>query len=100
MKICRKLKTNWWLWMSFSIPPIVYSWVRLRDVKGAMISYWGYLSDYLHRTGYNVTQEIWSIFVETLIWSALPPLLIGWIAQYLIMLVREEWRDRVRRVAT
>ena len=100
MDIHRKLKINWWLWMALSIPPIVYSWARTRDVKGWMVSDWGYLMSYLHQTGYSVTHDIWSLFVETLIWSAVPALLIGWTAQYLIMLAWQAWRERRDRALT
>lgn len=97
MNTCRKPKINWWLWMALSIPPIIYSWVTPRDVKGWMISDWGYLMHCLHRTGYTVTHDIWSFFVETSIWSVLPPLVVGCIAQYLVVLAWEAWRDRRRR---
>ena len=83
--------------MAISVPPIVYSWLKPRDVKGWMISDLGYLMHYLHQTGYTVTHDIWNFLVETLIWSVLPPLLIGWIAQYLLVLAWETWRDRTRR---
>jgi hypothetical protein len=96
MNIHRKLKINWWLWMILSLPSIVYSWLRPRDVKGWMISDWGYLIHYLQQTGYTVTHDIWNFFAETLFWSAVPALLLGWIAQYLIMLAWEAWRARRR----
>jgi len=86
--------------MALSIPSIVYSWARTRDVKGWMVSDWGYLMSYLHQTDYRVTDDIWSFFVETLIWSVVPALLIGWIAQYLIMLAWETWRERRDKALT
>jgi hypothetical protein len=92
MNFHRKLRINWWLWALLSIPPIVYSWIRPRDVKGQMISDWGYLMEYLRRTGYTVTQDIWNLFAETFFWSAVPAFLIGWIAQYLIVWAWESWR--------
>jgi|GEM_PF-2682196 len=94
MNLHFKLKINYWLWMALSIPPILYCWVRIRDVKGWMISDWGYLIFYLERTGYRVTHDIWSFFVETLVWSVVPPLLFGWIAQYLIVLAWTAWHER------
>jgi hypothetical protein len=83
--------------MPLSIPPIVYSWARQRDVKGCMISDWGYLMDYLHKTGYTVTHDIWNFLAETLFWSVVPALLAGWILQYLITLVWEARRSRLCR---
>lgn len=96
MNIHRKLKINWWLWMILSLPPIAYSWLRPRDVKGWVISDWGYLIHHLQQTGYTVTHDIWNFFAETLFWSAVPALLVGWIAQYLIMLAWEAWGARRR----
>ncbi len=100
MNFRRRLEINWWLWMALSIPPIVYSWARPRDVKGWMISDWGYLMHSLHDTGYAVTRDIWNFFAETLFWSVVPALLAGWILQYLITLTWEAWRARTHRVET
>jgi hypothetical protein len=97
LNLSHKLKINWWLWMALSIPPIVYSWLRPRDVKGSMVSDWAYLMDYLHQTGYSVTHDIWNFFGETFFWSAVPALLVGWILQYVITLAWEGWRAKTRR---
>ncbi len=99
MNLRRKLRINWWLWMVLSMPPIVYSWVRPRDVKGWTISDWGYLTHYLHQTSFRVTSDIWNFFVETLFWSAVPALMLGWIAQYLLVLAWESWRRSGQRTA-
>jgi hypothetical protein len=99
MNLQRNLKINWWLWMMLSVPPIIYSWLRPREVKGWMISDWGYLMHFLHRTGYTVTGDIWRFFIETLVWSAVPALFLGWIGQYLITLAWDAWRHPKRAEA-
>ena len=50
--------------------------------------------NYLRLTGYTVTYDIWNFFAETFFWSAVPALVVGWIAQYLIMLAWESWRAK------
>lgn len=92
MNMHRNLKINGPLWLLLSIPSIVYSWLRPRDVKGWVVSDWGYLISCLRETGYTLTHDILSFFTETLFWSAVPALLLGWIAQYLIVLAWETWR--------
>ena len=92
MKLYNKLNINWSLWMGLSIPLIIYNWTHLRDVKGWMVSDWGYLSDFLHRTGYTVTHDIWDYFAETFFWDAVPALIVGFILHYLIMLFWQAWR--------
>jgi hypothetical protein len=86
MNVHRKLKINWWLWACFSIPPIIYSWLKPHEVKGNTQSDWGYLTSYLQQSDYVINHDIWHFFIETLIWSAGPALLLGWIAQYFIIL--------------
>ena len=100
MNFRRELKINWWLWMTLSIPPALYSWLKPHDVKGWTISDWGYLTQYLRQTGYTVTHDFWNFFVETLLWNILPALLLGWVAQYLIILVWEAWRTKPHRAST
>ena len=90
----RCLRINWWLWLLLSTPPVVYSWLRPEEVKGEMWSEWEYLVSYLQREGYKVTAGIWRYFIETFIWSVVPPVVVGWLAQYFIMLAWEAWRQR------
>ncbi len=86
--------------MTLSIPLIVHSWARPREVKGWVISDWGYLMDYLHKTGFTVTHDIWNFFIETLLWSAVPALLVGWLLQYIIVIAWETWRGKTHRAGT
>lgn len=83
--------------MFFSIPPIVYSWVHPYENKGEVHSHWDYLFGWLRETGYVITKEKWEYFFETMFWSAGPSLVLGWVAQYLVVLAWEAWRQRTRR---
>lgn len=95
MNLRMKLKINWWLWASLSISLVVFSWIRPREIKGAIWSDWNYLIHYLHQTNYVITHDISDFLLETVFWSVVPAFLIGWIAQYLIVLTwqaRSRWR--------
>jgi len=78
--------------MLLSVPPTVCNWLCPHDVKGWMISDWGYLIYLMRRAGFAVTADIRDFFTETLFWNSVPAFLFGLIAQYFIMLGWEKWR--------
>jgi hypothetical protein len=83
MNLQSKLKINWWLWILLSVPWCIYNWLELKEGKGAVLSDWSYLTSYLKQTNYTVTHDIWNFFSESFIWNCLPPLIFGWVAQYI-----------------
>jgi hypothetical protein len=94
MNFRRKLKINWLLWGCISIPIFVVSWLQPHDVKGTAYSDIGYLVSWLKQTNWQVNHGIWNFFLETMLWSAGPALLVGWLIQYFIVWVWDVWRER------
>jgi hypothetical protein len=72
----RDLKINWWLWATLSGPPMAYLLShRWLDKAGDVHSNWSVLWD----DGFRYTWEIW-------VPNILFPLVLGWLAQYLLVL--------------
>ena len=94
MNLQSKLKINWWLWILLSVPWCLYNWLKPEEVKGAIYSDWSYLMDYLKQTHYAVTHDIWKFFGESFVWNCPPPLIIGWLAQYFLVMVWKKWHEK------
>jgi hypothetical protein len=95
MSLFCELKAKWWLWGCLSIPPFAFYWLRPREIKGNTWSHWSYLRDYLHHTAYTINHDIWSFFLETLLWSVVVSLLCGLVAHYCVIVVWRAWKRRV-----
>jgi hypothetical protein len=94
MHVRDPLKINWWLWGSITLPISILKWLRPHDVKGATYSDWTYLTSYLRQTHLHVNHDIWSFFVESMLWNVGPALLAGWLLQYFIVLAWERWHEK------
>jgi hypothetical protein len=81
-----KLKINWWLWASISIPFFFLNWMRQRDIKGETMSDWTYLISYLKKMNFKPNHDILSFFAESMCWNVGVPLVIGWVVQYVLVL--------------
>jgi hypothetical protein len=93
MSIHRTLKICWWLWALLSLPPIGYClFKRYENKAGDVHSDWSDLWYYFH-------QGIWSHFGywrEIVFWSIFVPLILGWVAQYILVLAWRAWQERRR----
>jgi hypothetical protein len=92
MNFKRNLKINWWLWFLFSVPAIIYLWLKqYEDKAGAIHSGWGDLI-------YDSSHGLWRYAIDPLFWNLALPLLIGWILQYLVGAAWEIFRQKRKRV--
>ncbi len=93
MDIHRRLKICWWLWALLSLPPICYSlFKRDEDKAGVIHSNWSDLLYFFHL-------GIWGHFVswsEIVFWSIFVPLMLGWVAQYMLAIAWRVWREERR----
>jgi hypothetical protein len=86
----RDLKINWWLWAGLSLPPIIYLlFHQQQDKAGGFHSEWSVLVDYATNKEYKFWYS-WEIWVPHILF----PLVLGWVAQYFLMLA---WNYRRRR---
>jgi hypothetical protein len=79
------LKVNWWLWACFSFPPIIYFLFHTeQDKAGRFYSGWTTLLEY-------ATKSDWPYSWEVLVPRVLFPLVIGWVAQYFLVMAWNYW---------
>jgi hypothetical protein len=86
MNLHAKLKINWCLWSGIALPWIfILLFRQTHDKAGNVWSDWSWIL-------YNAGHEQWSYCREVLMWDLLPPLVLGWVAQYLFTLAWEKLR--------
>ena len=89
-----RIKTNYWLWFCVGLGLVAWSWLHPKDIKGNVFSDWGYLISYLQTTHYRVNDGILSFALDRLFWSLTLGLVVGWVIQCLIMVLREALRRK------
>lgn len=94
LNLRRQLKINWLVLSCISLPIIATNWFWPGDVKGATYSDFTFLLWLFKRGDYHLTKDVREFFSECMVWNVGPPLLAGWILQYLVVLAWEAWRNR------
>jgi hypothetical protein len=82
-----KLKITWWVWAAIAVPwMLLLLFKQHEDKAGDVWSDWSWFVA-------HARQAQWSYCREVLVWDVLVPLVLGWVAQYLIVLAWQRWRN-------
>lgn len=86
MNLHTKLRINGWLWAGIAIPWSLFLLLRqFVDKAGHIWSDWSWFV-------YNAKLGQWSYCREVLAWDLLPPMVLGWVAQYLVIMTWHKLR--------
>ena len=94
MNLRKVMRIDWRLFFCLSFPPFIYQWLVPREVKGNNWSYLSYVWIWLKETNFSFHHDILEYLFYRLVETALPTILIGWIAQYFVVLAWEFYRER------
>jgi hypothetical protein len=88
MNAKRVLTINWGLWACFSLPPIIYFlFHREQDKAGDRYSGWAILAMYANSNDWLYS---WEVLLPRIVF----PIVIGWVAQYLLVIAWNYWRRK------